>query len=230
MITVLLVEDEEGIRSLTRLFLEKKGYAVLEAQDGEEALSTVRITKPDVILLDIEMPKLDGFEVCKELRKRTKAPIIFVSCRKEPVDKMTGFGVGGDDYVTKPFDFYELDARIQALLRRNQWIEEEQQNRSHLHVGPLSIDLNRCEVVVDEQPIRLLHKEYQLLVALAENPNQVWTPEQLYDHIWGFDSEGSPQTIKVHISNLRRKLAASAQAYDFIETIRGFGYRFRILS
>lgn len=228
MVTILLVEDEEGIRSLTRLFLEKQGYTVPEAKDGEEAIQQVKKINPDVILLDIEMPKMDGFEVCKELRKWTKAPIIFISCRKESVDKMTGFGVGGDDYLTKPFDFYELDARIQALLRRNQWVEEEQQNRSYLRAGPLAIDLNRCEVFVNEQPIRLLHKEYQLLIVLAEHPNQVWTAEQLYDYIWGFASEGSPQTIKVHISNLRRKLAEHAEDTDFIETIRGFGYRFRV--
>lgn len=224
--SVLIVEDEEGIRSLICLFLKKKGYDVLEAENGFNALAIVTEENPDVILLDIEMPGMDGFEVCKHIRKQSKVPILFISCKKDATDKMNGFSMGADDYITKPFDFYELEARIQALLRRNEWAVQDKRDADIIKNGDLKIDIRSCEVFIGENPIKLLHKEYQLLVLLAQNPNRIWTAEQLYDHIWGYYSDGTPQTVKVHISNLRRKLNEPPGQRDYIQTMRGFGYRF----
>lgn len=226
--SVLIVEDEQGIRELLRLFLNKKGYTIFEAKDGKDAMQLVEEKHPDVILLDIEMPGMNGFEVCEEIRKQSKAPILFISCKKEPFDKIQGFDVGGDDYITKPFDFNELEMRIQVLLRRDEWILESSREPAIIKAGKLKIDVDRCEVFYGEKPIQLLHKEFQLLLTLAKHPHQIWTAEQLYDHVWGYHSEGTPQTVKVHISNMRKKLSRSGGENDFIKTVRGFGYKFAI--
>ena len=227
-IRILIVEDEEGIRELMKLFLQKKGHEVRIAGDGEQALEIVAAEELDVILLDIEMPEITGFDVCEEIRKQSKVPILFVSCRKERAHKMKGFQLGGDDYITKPFDFHELEARIQALLRRNRWITDENRDSQVITSGDLKIYLDSCEVFINETPVLLLHKEYELLSLFIQHPNRVWAPEQLYDHIWGFYSEGTVQTVKVHISNLRRKLKEQSPNVNYIETIRGFGYKLSI--
>lgn len=224
--SVLIVEDEDGIRSLLQLFLKNKGYKVHEAKNGLIALAMLNEKKPEVILLDIEMPEMDGFEVCKKIREQSKVPILFISCRKESMDKMTGFKVGGDDYITKPFDFHELDARIQALLRRNDWISNSEGDTEKITKKTMTIYTDRCEVYINDNKVHLLHKEYQLLLVLVKHPNRVWTAEQLYDHIWGYNSDGTPQTVKVHISNLRGKLYKHSKDTEYIQTIRGFGYRF----
>ncbi|MCM3110831.1 response regulator transcription factor [Lederbergia lenta] len=223
---ILIVEDEVGIRELIQLFLQKKGYHVLTAKDGTEALPIVESQKIDIILLDIEMPGSNGFEVCEQIRQQTKAPVVFVSCKKETADRIKGLKVGGDDFITKPFDFHELEARIQAILRRNQWLDTEKMMTSIIRYGDLQIDTDRCELYVKGKQIQLFHKEFQLLLLMARHPNQVWTVEQLYDHIWGFNSEGTAQTVKVHISNLRRKLEKDPANPQYIKTVRGFGYKF----
>lgn len=225
---ILLVDDEAGIRELVYLYLKKKGYQVLAAGDGDEALQLVRTEKPEIILLDIEMPGLDGFEVCKLIREHTDAPILFISCRRASLEKIKGFEVGGDDYITKPFDFAELEARIRANLRRNKWHEKEPESMDILKFDDLEIHLDSCEIYLKGELVSLFTKEMQLLLLLAKRPNQVWSTEQLYDHIWGFESAGHIQTVKVHISNLRRKLEKDPAHPRYIQTVRGFGYKFSV--
>lgn len=223
---ILLVEDEEGIRELTALFLMNKGYDVLQAETGLAALDNIAETQPDLILLDVEMPGMNGFDTCERIRALTNAPVIFVSCRKETSDKVQGLGLGGDDYITKPFDFNELDARIQASFRRNEWAVEDKKKQSILQYDDLQIHLEPCETFVDGKKVKLLRKEFQLLKIMAQHPNKVWTAEQLYDQVWGYYAEGSTQTVKVHISNLRRKLEKDPTKPKYIQTVRGFGYKF----
>lgn len=223
--TVLIVEDEDGIRELIRLFLVKKGYRAIEAEDGYQAMDLLAKETPDLVLLDIEMPGMNGLEVCEQIRMQTKLPILFVSYRKELTYKIQGLEVGGDDYITKPFDFNELEARIRAILRRNGWTNGEEK-LSVLEFNNMHIHIDARELYVDGKPVKLYHKEFQLLLLLAQNPNRVWTAEQLYDRVWGYYSDGDVQTVKVHISNLRRKVEKDPTNPLYIHTVRGFGYKF----
>lgn len=223
--TILMVDDEIGISELVQMYLEKKGYIVKLANNGEKALDVVASVSPDLVLLDIEMPGIDGFEVCREIRKKMSIPIIFLSVRRDVIDKVKCFELGGDDYVTKPFNYEELEARIKANLRRYDKIHVEK-DPDILTYGKLTINLNNNICCLHGQPVPLSAKEFQLLVLLAEHPNRIWSPEQLYDNIWGLDSIGDIQTIKVHISYLRRKLEEDATKPKFIKTVRGFGYLF----
>lgn len=224
--TVLIIDDDEGIRELLRLFLLKKGYDVLQAEDGFQALELLEQTKPDLILLDVEMPGMNGLEVCEKIRLKTTLPILFVSYRKELVYKIQGLEAGGDDYITKPFDFNELEARIRAILRRNGWKSNEEDQLNILKYDDLHIHVDACELYIAGLPVKLYHKEFQLLLLLAQTPNRVWTAEQLYDQVWGYYSEGEVGTVKVHISNLRRKIEKDPANPRFIQTVRGFGYKF----
>lgn len=224
--TILVVEDDEGIRELLRLFLLKKGYTVFQAEDGFKALELLEQIKPDMILLDVEMPGMNGLEVCKKIRLKTTLPIMFVSYRKELAYKIQGLEAGGDDYITKPFDFNELEARIRAILRRNGWKSDEEEQLTILKYEDLHIHVDACELYLAGNPVKLYHKEFQLLLLLARTPNRVWTAEQLYDQVWGYYSEGDVGTVKVHISNLRRKIEKDPANPRFIQTVRGFGYKF----
>lgn len=224
--TVLIVEDDEGIRELMRLFLLKKGYGVLQAADGFRALELLEKEKPDLILLDVEMPGMNGLEVCEKIRLKTTLPILFVSYRKELVYKIQGLEAGGDDYITKPFDFNELEARIRAILRRNGWKSAREEELTIIKYKDLHIHVDARELYIAGKPVKLYHKEFQLLLLLAQTPNRVWTAEQLYDQVWGYYSEGDIQTVKVHISNLRRKIERDPANPCFIQTVRGFGYKF----
>jgi DNA-binding response OmpR family regulator len=224
--TVLIVEDEDGIRELIRLFLVKKGYRAIEAEDGYEAMDILAKESPDLVLLDIEMPGMNGLEVCEQIRMQTKMPILFVSYRKELTYKIQGLEVGGDDYITKPFDFNELEARIRAILRRNGWTNGEEEKLSVLEFKDMHIHIDARELYINGKPVKLYHKEFQLLLLLAQNPNRVWTAEQLYDRVWGYYSDGDVQTVKVHISNLRRKVEKDPANPNYIHTVRGFGYKF----
>src|SRR5690625_2078790 len=203
--TILLVEDEVGIRELIQMYLEDKGYEVITAKDGKRGLSFAESKDPDIILLDIEMPGMDGFEVCKEIRKKMTIPILFISCRKEVMDKIKCFELGGDDYLTKPFDFAELEARIQANLRRYKSYDHDSPSNIMKH-GDLEIYLDSAKCYHRGELVVFPPKEMQLLILLAKHPDQIWSAEQLYDHIWGFDYVGNFNTVKVHISNLRRRL------------------------
>ncbi|MHA6258861.1 response regulator transcription factor [Sporosarcina sp. CAU 1771] len=229
---ILVVDDEPGIRELIQLYLEKKEYIVQGADNGRDAIGIVMEEEIDLILLDIEMEGMSGFEVCKEIRKFSNVPILFVSCKKELSDRIEGIEIGADDYITKPFDFHELEARIEAIFRRKKWIsmDVDQEQSKVLKFDDVQIDLLSCELFVREEKVELSNKEYQLLVLMAKEPNRVWPIEQLYDQIWGYYSDGSPQTVKVHISNLRRKLELNSSEPKYIQTVRGFGYRFAMTS
>lgn len=222
--TILIVEDEDGIREFTMKFLVKQGYKVIPARNGEEALKLLKDAQPDLILLDIEMPGMDGFTVCREIRKKLTVPIIFLTVRRDTMDKVKCFELGGDDYVTKPFDFQELHARIKANIRR--YYSSAQNNQNIIKTGNLEINLNNYKCFLNGEEVELSTKEMELLLLLANNPNQVWSQEQIYDNIWSLDATGNVDTVKVHISHLRRKLEADHRNPQYIQTVRGFGYMF----
>ncbi|RPF52223.1 response regulator transcription factor [Aquisalibacillus elongatus] len=223
--TILIVEDEEGIREMTKLYLEGKGYSVLAAENGQKALNVIQDVSPQLILLDIEMPDMNGFEVCQEIRKQLIVPIIFLSVRRSTMDKVKCFELGGDDYMTKPYVFDELLARIQANIRRYQYSPESD---DRINCGSLEIDLNHYKCYINGKPVHLYIKEMELLVHLVKHPNRVWSHEQLYDQIWNLDATGNIETVKVHISNLRRKIEEDPMNPKYIKTVRGFGYMFEM--
>lgn len=220
----MIVEDEDGIREFTLKFLVKQGFNVVPAKNGEEALKLLTKFKPDLILLDIEMPGMDGFKVCQEIRKKLTVPIIFLTVRRDTMDKIKCFELGGDDYVTKPFDFQELLARIRANIRR--YYASSDENKNILTFGDLEIHLNNYTCFLNGEEVELSTKEMELLLLLAKNPNQVWSQEQIYDHIWSLEATGNVDTVKVHISHLRRKLETNNRSPQYIKTVRGFGYMF----
>src|SRR5690625_4833814 len=225
MAKILIVEDESGIRELISLFLENRKFVVTQVDNGRNALNEVSNNPPDLILLDIEMPQMDGFEVCMKIREKVEIPIIFISSRREMMDKLKSFELGGDDYITKPFDFAELEARINANLRRYQRINM-QKDANVLSSGQLTIHFDSHQCFRDGQLVQLSTREMQILQLLAKHPNQVFSNEQIYDSIWGIDSIGDVQTVKVHILNLRRKIEKDHANPEHIITVRGFGYRF----
>lgn len=222
--TIMIVEDEIGIREMTQRYLNREGYHVIAVQNGEEALKKLQSINPDLVLLDIEMPGIDGFTVCKKIRKTMTVPIIFLTVRREMLDKVKCFELGGDDYMTKPFEFEELGARIKANLRRYYMYPRTELNI--LKYDKLEIHLHNYECYMDGKLIDLSAKEMELLIHLAKHPNQVWSQEQLYDHVWSLDGTGNIETVKVHISNIRRKLEIAKNSAKFIKTVRGFGYLF----
>lgn len=222
---ILIVEDEQGIRELIQLYLMKSGYSTIEAKNGEQALQLLTLKKPQLVLLDIEMPGLDGYSVCKQIRNASDIPIIFLSSHRELPDKLKGFELGADDYITKPFDFEELEARIKTNLIKYKKIKMINKNNV-LFFDNLQINLDTYECLLNNNLVPLSTKEMQLLILLAKRPYQVFSAEQIYDTIWGYDSIGSIQTVKVHIRNLRNKLEDNATQPKYILTVRGFGYRF----
>lgn len=219
--TILIVEDDVGTRDLLGLYLQNRGYIVKGAENGAEALLMIENEVINLIVLDIEMPGISGFEVCKKVREQSNVPIIFISSRLDVMDKIKSFDLGGDDYITKPFDLAELEARIKSNFRRYEHI-----STTKLTFGELQIDLDTYECLLSRKKVELTTKEMKLLIFLAKHPNQIFSSEQIYDHIWGFDSIGDPQTVKVHIKNLRHKIEKDPKNPRYIITARGFGYRF----
>lgn len=221
---LLLVEDDLGTRELMALYLRKRGYHVLEAENGEEAMSIVLSEPIHLMVLDIEIPKMDGFKVCQRIRKVSHMPIIFISHRRSSFDKIKGFELGGDDYLTKPFDLAELEARIMANLRRIGQMADESLN--HVIVsGDLIFNRHTYQCFIGEQEISLTMKELQILELLATYPNQYFTVDHIYERIWGMDQLSDPRTVRTHIGNLRRKLKHHSGS-SYILTARGLGYRF----
>ena len=225
---ILIVEDDLDIRELTSLYLQKKGFDVFTAENGIEAVDMEKEESPDLFLLDVLLPGMEGFDVCKKLRKNTDAPIIFMSCKRSSSDKVRGLNAGGDDYITKPFDLAELEARINANLRRNGLpLHSEPKKRRLLTSGGVTVDLNSFDVYVNETQVSLYAKELQLLLLFLKNPNQVFSSEQLYNQIWGVDQFGDLKTVSVHIRNLRKKIEKEPANPVYIKTVRGFGYKFK---
>ena len=219
MTTILIVDDEPNILELSRLYLEREGYRVEGAGNGNDALSKFDTVKPALVVLDLMLPDIDGFEICRQLRKKSDVPILMLTARKEDVDKIVGLELGADDYLTKPFNPRELVARVKAIMRRYQSGLSPTQA---IEVGNLRIDSSRHEVTIDGQPLKLRTKEFDLLSAFAQNIEIVLTREQLLDRVWGDEYYGETRTVDIHINHLRDKISGADAS---IETVRGVGYK-----
>ena len=217
--TVLVVDDEQHIIDLARMYLAQEGFTVEQALDGAEALRKIRDLKPALIVLDLMLPEVDGWEVCRRTRASSDVPIIMLTARTDDVDKIVGLELGADDYLVKPFNPRELVARVKAILRR---YDRSIQPGTALHLGELMIDPSSREVRLASQPIQLRAKEFDLLYTLAEHRGQVLTREQLLDLVWGYDYYGETRTVDVHVAHLRKKLRGGDVE---IETVRGVGYK-----
>jgi DNA-binding response OmpR family regulator len=220
-IRILVIDDEEDMRNLLQMYLENSGFHCIEASNGTEGLQAVKTLSPDLIILDIMMPDEDGFQVCKKIREESSVPIIFLSAKGEEWDKVKAFQLGGDDYIVKPFSPGELIARIQAVIRRVGNVRKEPEK---MKIGPITIDKNARRVSVSGKEVPLTLKEYELLLYLCEHPSQALSREQMLEHVWGIDYEGSLRTVDTHIKTLRMKLGAP----DCIQTVWGIGYKFEV--
>ncbi|MFQ6014224.1 MAG: response regulator transcription factor [Anaerolineae bacterium] len=218
MATILVVDDEKNIVKLAKLYLESEGYRVECAYDGVTALQRIRAEQPSLIILDLMLPELDGFEVCRRVRQQSDIPILMLTARSDDVDKIVGLELGADDYLTKPFNPRELVARVKAILRRY----EASRSTTRLEVGDLVVDLDRREVTVADKPVGLRPKEFELLATLVRNRGLVLSRERLLELVWGYDYMGETRTVDVHVARLRDKLADSLVA---IETVWGVGYK-----
>jgi len=217
--TILVVDDERNIVELARMYLEAEGYRVVTAADGREALAQVRAARPALVVLDLMLPELDGWEVCRRLRAESDLPIIMLTARSDDVDKIVGLELGADDYLTKPFNPRELVARVRAVLRR---AAPTVKGERPITLGRLTIDPAGREVTIGGRPVRLRAKEFDLLYTLARHRGIVLTRDQLLDLVWGYDFYGQTRTVDVHIGQLRRKLKGSGV---HIETVHGIGYK-----
>ncbi|MES0343716.1 MAG: response regulator transcription factor [Anaerolineales bacterium] len=218
---ILVVDDEANILDLTRLYLERDGYRVEDAMDGQQALEKIDSLEPALVILDIMLPEVDGFEVCRRVRTESDVPIIMLTARDDDVDKIVGLELGADDYVTKPFNPRELVARVKAILRRAE--RSPRRDDSPIHVGDLTIDPARREVSVDGQVVETRTKEFDLLLTLVEHKGIVLSREQLLNLVWGYDFYGQTRTVDVHVAHLRKRIAASNQVR--IDTVTGVGYK-----
>ncbi len=223
---VLVVDDEEAVRELIELYLQKEGFQVLHAQDGKEALRVNGQHHPDLIILDLMLPGLDGWEVCRQIRATSKVPIIMLTARAEEVDRIVGLELGADDYVVKPFSPRELVARAKAILRRGTSAAEESEM---LTFPGLRIDRVQHRVEVNGDEIHLTPTEFRLLWCLASRPARVFSRAELLDRIWGYDSESDARTVDVHIKRLRQKTKAAESNTFSITTVWGLGYKFETL-
>ena len=219
MKTILVVDDERNIVGLVRLYLEKEGFNVVAANDGEQALVQYERTDPDLVVLDVMLPELDGFEVCRELRRRGDVPILMLTARSEDIDAIVGLELGADDYVTKPFNPRALVARVKAILRRT---DVTAKGGRPIQVGDLRIDPRRREAAIGDRRLDLRAREFDLLAALARDPGVVLSRDALLEDVWGTDFPGETRTVDVHVAEVRKKLGDDGPQ---VETIRGIGYR-----
>ena len=230
MARILIVEDEISMSSTIAYHLRRDGHDVEICGDGEHALRVAAASSPDLVLLDVMLPKVDGHEVCRRLRLTSSVPIVMLTARTDEVDRIVGLELGADDYVTKPFSMRELMARLKAILRRREVLKEEirsGQTRSgeRIQVGPLRIEPSRRRVFYANREIALKPKEYDLLVHLARHPGQLFSAEHLVEQVWGYDALGDASTVRVHIRLLREKLEDDPSNPQLIQTVRGVGYR-----
>ncbi len=225
---ILVVDDDKNICELLRLYLEKEGYNVVLAFDGKEGLDKFSSQSPDLILLDVMMPNMDGWQVCREIRKTSSCPIIMLTAKGETIDKVLGLELGADDYVVKPFDAKEIVARIKAILRRSGASAESGAAPQRIATfNKLSINLESYELKVDGKVVDTPPKELELLFHLASNPNRVYTRDQLLDEVWGFEYYGDSRTVDVHVKRLREKLEGVCDDWS-LKTVWGVGYKFEI--
>jgi DNA-binding response OmpR family regulator len=224
--TILLVDDEDSVQKLLTYPLEREGFRVVPARDGEEALSRFASERVDLVVLDVMLPKLDGLEVCRRLRAQSSVPIIMLTARDDELDKVLGLELGADDYITKPFSIREFRSRVRALLRRAAAPRTGGENEV-ISADGLKIDLARRAVEVRGSAVSLTYVEFELLRTLAANPGRVFTRQMLLQALWGGSEYREPRTIDVHVRHLREKLERDARDPEFIFTVRGVGYRFR---
>jgi len=223
---ILLVDDEQSIQTLLSYPLRKDGYHVTSAQDGREALQRFDEARFDLVILDLMLPKLDGVEVCRELRSRSQVPIIMLTAKGSETDKVAGLEVGADDYITKPFSMREFRSRVKAALRRSRMVSEPQEEEAIDH-GELKVDYGRRMVTLRDEEVRVTYVEFEILGALARSPGRVLSRETLLEHVWGDSEYRDPRTVDVHIRHLREKLESDPKEPEFLFTVRGVGYRFR---
>ena len=229
MSKILIIEDEEAIADLEKDYLELSGFEVKICNTGDEGLQTALREEFDLIVLDLMLPGLDGFEVCKKVREEKNIPIIMVSAKKEDIDKIRGLGMGADDYMTKPFSPSELVARVKAhLARYDRLVGSSNKNNDVIEIRGIRIDKTARRVIVDGEEKAFTGKEFDLLTFLAEHPNHVYTKEELFREIWDMDSIGDIATVTVHIKKIREKIEFDSAKPQYIETIWGVGYRFKV--
>ena len=229
MSKILIIEDEEAIADLEKDYLELSGFEVKICNTGDEGLQTALCEEFDLIVLDLMLPGLDGFEVCKKVREEKNIPIIMVSAKKEDIDKIRGLGMGADDYMTKPFSPSELVARVKAhLARYDRLVGSSNKNNDVIEIRGIRIDKTARRVMVDGEEKAFTGKEFDLLTFLAEHPNHVYTKEELFREIWDMDSIGDIATVTVHIKKIREKIEFDSAKPQYIETIWGVGYRFKV--
>ncbi|MCJ7840090.1 response regulator transcription factor [Lederbergia sp. NSJ-179] len=224
---ILIIEDERSIAELERDYLEIDGYSVDIETDGEAGLKQALTQDYDLLLLDLMLPGLDGFAICKKIRQAKDIPILMVSARKEDIDKIRGLGLGADDYIVKPFSPSELVARVKAHLARYHRLVGKDERVNSIHARGLQIDQGSRKVRVHEKEVTLTTKEFDLLTFLASHPNRVFSKEHLFERIWGLDSMGDIATVTVHIRKIREKIELDPSNPEFIETVWGAGYRFK---
>src|ERR671931_726713 len=226
--TILLVDDEESVQKLLTYPLEREGFRVVQARDGEEALDRFADSSIDLVVLDLMLPKVDGLEVCRRLRARSMVPIIMLTARDDELDKVVGLELGADDYITKPFSIREFRSRVRALLRRASQLPLADGGREDvISADSLRIDLAKRTVEVRGEPVQLTYVEFELLRTMAARPGRVFSRQMLLEALWGDAAYREPRTIDVHVRHLREKLERDPGEPEFILTVRGVGYRFR---
>jgi DNA-binding response OmpR family regulator len=223
MSKVLVVDDDPGIVKLVRAYLEQEGFQILVAYDGKKAMQIARHDRPDLIVLDLMLPEMDGWDVCSALRKESDVPIIMLTARVEESDKLVGLGLGADDYVTKPFSPRELVARVRSVLRRVQGMPPKPERISS---GDITVDISRHAVTVGDKPVDLTPTEFDLLATIMADPGRAFTRSQLLEQTQGYAYDGYERTIDVHIKNLRKKIEVDPGHPDHIKTVYGVGYKF----
>lgn len=224
---ILLVDDEQPVQKLLTYPLEKEGYEVVQAFDGQQALAQFDEQEFDLVVLDIMLPRMDGLEVCRRLRAKSQVPIIMLTAKAEEIDKVLGLELGADDYITKPFSMREFRSRVRAALRRAEMIPTPDSDEEPLERGDLKIDFAKRQTDLAGKPITLTFVEFEILSALARSPGRVFTRDMLLDRVWGDSSFRDPRTIDVHIRHLREKIEPDAKKPEYLLTVRGVGYRFK---
>jgi two-component system alkaline phosphatase synthesis response regulator PhoP len=223
---ILVADDDPHIRRLIAELLMAEGFKVLSAEDGEEAMQVCRDEHPDLMILDIIMPKMDGMEVCRRLRDETAAPIVFLTAKDDITDLVSGLAIGGDDYITKPFKGAELIARVKAALRRGDMVRDSTEKEEYVSIGGLEIDRKRREISLDGKPVDLTQTEFDLLWLLASHRGTVYSRKDIVKALWGYEDPGISRTIDTHVARLRKKIERDSSNPEFIKTVTGVGYKF----
>lgn len=224
---ILIIEDDQSIAALERDYLEIEGFQVEIASEGRDGLNAALHQEFDLILLDLMVPNIDGFEICKQVRKKKNIPIMMVTAKYEDIDKIRGFGLGADDYIVKPFSPSELVARVKAHIDRYERLTKADISKDEIHVRELQINTASRQVFINGKEITFTTKEFDLLTFFAKHPNQVFSKEELFERIWGLDSVGDNATVTVHVKKIRKKIEKDTSNPQYIQTIWGSGYRFK---